>query len=112
MRFRKVQLQAKRNVEASKRKERELLFAGTQEGNITINRGRQKGRERLSQDELVDSAKNDVTAGLRRLHQLLSAEVEKSQFARDTLGIRLVSTSNLSYTNSIYQISLQLLLPL
>lgn len=84
--FRKAQLQAKRNAEAAKRKERELLFAGIQEGNSTTTHGRRKGQEKLSQEEILLNASSDVTAALRRTHALMSAELERSQFARETLG--------------------------
>ena len=84
--FRKAQLQAKRNAEAAKRKERELLFADIQEGDNTAAYGRRKGQEKLSQDEILLNASSDVTAALRRAHALMSTELERSQFARETLG--------------------------
>ncbi|KAM0799340.1 hypothetical protein BDR22DRAFT_822640 [Usnea florida] len=83
--FRKAQLQAKRNAEAAKRKERELLFAGIQEGTNTTVYGRRKDQEKLSQEEILLNASSDVTAALRRTHSLMSAELERSQFARETL---------------------------
>ena len=83
--FRKAQLQAKRNEEAAKRKEREQLFAGAQEGSETRAGGRRKGQEKLSQDELLLNASNDVTAALRRTHQLMQVELQRSQFAHETL---------------------------
>ena len=86
--FRKAQLTAKRNAEAAKRKERELLFAGIQEGGApSTGYGRRKGQEKLSQEEILLNASSDVTAALRRTHNLMSAELERSQFARDTLGM-------------------------
>lgn len=83
--FRKAQLQAKRNAEAAKRKERELLFAGIHEGNNITAYGRRKGQEKLSQEEILLNASSDVTAALRRTHTLMSAELERSEFARETL---------------------------
>ena len=83
--FRKAQLQAKRNAEVAKRRERELLFAGVQEGNGKFY-GRRKGQEKLSQEELLVNASSDVTAALRRTHNLMSTELKRSQFARETLG--------------------------
>ncbi|KAK7726023.1 Protein transport protein sec20 [Botryosphaeria dothidea] len=84
--FRKAQLQAKRNAEAAKQKERELLFAGIQEGNTTPGAGRRRGgTEKLTQDEIVANASSDVTAALRRTHQLMTSELSRSRFAQETL---------------------------
>jgi hypothetical protein len=81
--FRKAQLQAKRKAEASKRQERQLLFSGLTEGD-----GRpRKGLEKLTHDDLVANASSDVTAALRRTHQLMQAELSRSQFAQETLGL-------------------------
>ena len=78
-------MQAKRNAEAAKRKDRELLFAGIQEGNDTASYGRRKGQEKLSQEELLVNASSDVTAALRRTHNLMTAELQRSRFAQETL---------------------------
>ena len=83
--FRKAQLQAKRNAEALKRKERQLLFAGIQEGSQATNYGHRKGQEQTSQEELLVNASNDVTAALRRTHNLMTNELERSRFAQETL---------------------------
>ena len=90
--FRKAQLTAKRNAEAAKRKEREVLFAGIQEGSETPSTGygRRQGQEKLSQDEILLNASTDVTAALRRTHNLMSSELERSRFARETLGISIL----------------------
>ena len=93
--FRKAQLQAKRNEEATKRKERQQLFAGIQEGSNTTSSGRHKGHEKISQEELLVNASSDVTAALRRTHQLMQAELSRSQFANDTLSqSRILSHAN------------------
>ncbi|KAI9879690.1 MAG: hypothetical protein M1830_007636 [Pleopsidium flavum] len=99
--FRKAQLQAKRNAENAKRKERELLFAGIQEGDSTSGNHRRKGKEKLSQDELLVYASSDVTAALRRTHQMMQSELSRSQFAHDTLeqSTAALSTLSESYTN-------------
>ncbi|MCJ1380339.1 hypothetical protein MMC17_003442 [Xylographa soralifera] len=97
--FRKAQLQAKRNEEAAKRKEREQLFAGIQEGSNTTGSARHKGHEKVSQDELLVNASSDVTAALRRTHQLMQTELSRSQFANDTLK---QSTAALSALNENY----------
>ncbi|KAL8849440.1 MAG: hypothetical protein Q9221_005572 [Calogaya cf. arnoldii] len=98
--FRKAQLQAKRSVEAAKRKERELLFAGVQEGASAVAKGRLQGQEQLSKDQLELSASSDVTAALRRVHSLMQSEVSRSQFALETLhqSTAALSTLSVSYT--------------
>lgn len=85
--FRKAQLQAQRNSEAAKRKERELLFAGVEEGSSNKEHSRRKGQENLSEEQQLLNASSDVTASLRRTHNLMIAELERSQFARETLGM-------------------------
>ncbi|KAL8842408.1 MAG: hypothetical protein Q9170_000536 [Blastenia crenularia] len=99
--FRKAQLQAKRNAEATKRKERERLFAGVQEGSSAPGQGRRKGHEQLAKDQLEANASADVTAALRRVHSLMQSEVSKSQFALETLHQSTTALSSLSesYTN-------------
>jgi hypothetical protein len=73
-------LQAKRNAELAKRKERELLLSRS-----TVSEKKQPS-ERLTQDDLVLNASNDVTSALRRTHQLMQAELSRSAFAQETLG--------------------------
>ena len=84
--FRKAQLQAKRNEEAAKRKERQLLFASVQEGENPAASGKRKDHEKLSKDDLLVNASSDVTAALRRTHQLMQTELSRSQFVNDTLS--------------------------
>lgn len=48
-------------------------------------KSRHQASEKLSQDEILLGASNDVTAALRRTHALLTGELERSQFARETL---------------------------
>ncbi|KAH8426762.1 putative protein transport membrane glycoprotein Sec20 [Aspergillus melleus] len=93
--FRNAQLQAKRNAELAKRKERELLFSRSQSGE------RQKqSNEKLTQDDITINASNDVTAALRRTHQLMQAELSRSQFAQETLeqSTAVLSSLSESYT--------------
>ncbi|PYH47933.1 putative protein transport membrane glycoprotein Sec20 [Aspergillus saccharolyticus JOP 1030-1] len=73
--FRNAQLQAKRNAETARRKERELLFSRSQ----SADRQTQQPAEKLTQDEIVKNASNDVTAALRRTHQLMQAELSRKQ---------------------------------
>lgn len=84
--FRKAQLQAKRNAEAAKRKERELLFTDLQHGNSTESHPRRRGHENLSKEDQLVNAASDVTAGLTQLYASMSQELSKSQFAQETLG--------------------------
>lgn len=84
--FRKAQLQAKRNAEAAKRKERELLFTGLQDGKSTESHPRRRGHENLAKEDQLVSAASDVTAGLTQLYASMSQELSKSQFAQETLG--------------------------
>ncbi|KAL9587099.1 MAG: hypothetical protein Q9212_000466 [Teloschistes hypoglaucus] len=99
--FRKAQLQAKRHAEVAKRKERELLFVGVQEGTVGTAPGRRKGQEQLPKDQLELNASADVTAALRRVHSLMQSEVSRSQFALETLhqSTAALSTLSESYTN-------------
>ncbi|KAL4783524.1 P-loop containing nucleoside triphosphate hydrolase protein [Aspergillus varians] len=94
--FRNAQLQAKRNAELARRKERELLFSRS-EG---VER-RNPAKEKLTQEDIVKNASRDVTAALRRTHQLMQAELSRSEFAQETLeqsGAALSSLSE-SYTS-------------
>ncbi|OJJ75672.1 hypothetical protein ASPBRDRAFT_168819 [Aspergillus brasiliensis CBS 101740] len=89
--FRNAQLQAKRNAEVARRKERELLFTRSQ----SAERKKQSS-EKLTQDDIVKNASNDVTAALRRTHQLMQAELSRSQFAQETLEQSTAALSSLS----------------
>jgi hypothetical protein len=80
--FRNAQLQSKRQTELAKRKERELLLSRSQSSSGRHN----KPSEHLTQDDLALNASNDVTAALRRTHQLMQTELSRSQFAQETLG--------------------------
>lgn len=78
--FRTAQLQAKRNAELAKRKERELLLSRSHTSE------KKQPTEKFTQGDLVLNASNDVTSALRRTHQLMQAELSRSQFAQSTLG--------------------------
>ncbi|KAJ5220271.1 hypothetical protein N7468_009475 [Penicillium chermesinum] len=92
--FRNAQLQAKRQTELARRKERELLLSRSQPSE------RQRPSEKLTQDDLVLNASSDVTAALRRTHQLLQAEVSRSKFAQETLEQSTAAISSLSESYS------------
>ncbi|EQL38601.1 hypothetical protein BDFG_00169 [Blastomyces dermatitidis ATCC 26199] len=100
MQFRKAQLQAKRNAEAARRKERQLLFARAEGGEGGSEGMRRKGRAGLTHDDLVASAAEDITAALRRTHQLMQAELSRSQFAQETLEQSTAALSSLSESYS------------
>ncbi|BCS22341.1 putative protein transport membrane glycoprotein Sec20 [Aspergillus puulaauensis] len=94
--FRNAQLQAKRNAEVARRKERELLLSRSD----SVER-RNPAKEKLTQDDIVKNASQDVTTALRRTHHLMQAELSRSQFAQETLeqsGAALSSLSE-SYTS-------------
>ncbi|KAE8309137.1 hypothetical protein BDV41DRAFT_567641 [Aspergillus transmontanensis] len=89
--FRNAQLQAKRNAEIAKRKERELLFSRSQ----SAERKREP-TEKLTQDDVLLNTSSDVTAALRRTHHLMQAELSRSQFAQETLEQSTAALSSLS----------------
>ncbi|KAK8203681.1 hypothetical protein IWZ01DRAFT_521884 [Phyllosticta capitalensis] len=94
--FRKAQLQAKRNAEAAKQKERELLFAGIQEGSaLPSSTARRNANSKLTQDEIVAAASSDVTAALRRTHHLMTSELSRSRFAQETLDASTAALADL-----------------
>ncbi|KAJ5970999.1 uncharacterized protein N7479_000917 [Penicillium vulpinum] len=92
--FRTAQLQAKRNAELAKRKERELLLSRSHSSE------KKRPTEKFTQDDLVLNASNDVTSALRRTHQLMQAELSRSQFAQSTLEQSTAAISSLSESYS------------
>ncbi|OKL57609.1 hypothetical protein UA08_07295 [Talaromyces atroroseus] len=78
--FRNAQLQANRNAETARRKERELLFVRSSDRDES-----RKGTNKFTQNDVTINASNDVTAALRRTHELMQAELSRSQFAQETL---------------------------
>ncbi|KAI9680002.1 MAG: hypothetical protein M1817_005017 [Caeruleum heppii] len=114
--FRTAQLHAARSASQAQRQERELLFANrlsasqasTGKGSSTLlgqgpGRRRGAGHKELTQDELVANASSDVTASLRRTHQLMQAELGRSQFAHDTLQESTQALTSLSESYSSLQ---------
>jgi len=97
--FRRAQLTAKKASEAAKQKERELVFASlhtapdpsSSESNnpqTDLFAGRRKEgqqqQKHLNKDEQLVNASSDVTAALRRTHNLLATELSRSRFAQET----------------------------
>ncbi len=97
--FRRAQVQAKRNADLAKRKEREMLFANRSKDAEDLPPARRKGQEKLTQDELAMNAASDVTAALRRTHDALQGNLQQSQFAQQTLD---ESTAALSFLGESY----------
>lgn len=118
--FRRAQLTAKRASEAAKLKERERVFASLQvvpdpeSGNshtegetrdlLFANAGRRARtpqQKQLSKEELEANASTDVTAALRRTHNLLSTELSRSRFAQETFNESTAALADLGehYTN-------------
>lgn len=59
---------------------------------MLFSRPRDDGAQRISSnklthDDLVVNASSDVTAALRRTHETMQAELSRSQFAQETLGL-------------------------
>ena len=66
------------------------MFAGVQEGSsndssIVGGSSRRRGQEARTHDDVLLGASDDVTAALRRTYNLMSSELQRSQFAHETL---------------------------
>ncbi|KAJ4345247.1 Protein transport protein sec20 [Didymosphaeria variabile] len=85
--YRKAQLTAKHNADRAKLKERELLFSNLQAGagSSTPSSTHRRRGNGLNESEVVTQASSDVTAALRRTHQLMQSELSRSRFAQETL---------------------------
>ncbi|KAF2970173.1 hypothetical protein GQX73_g3410 [Xylaria multiplex] len=95
--FRKAQITAKHNLQLARRQERELLYAsfssprsgasspGSAAGATLAPRRRQQLTSEMSKEEQMISASHDVTQSMRRTHDLMTAELVKSDFAHNTL---------------------------
>jgi len=77
-----------------------MLFAAARDGTRSTD-SRRRGHEKLTQDELTVNAASDVTAALRRTHQTMQDEVQRSQFAQQTLEESSSALASLheSYSN-------------
>ncbi len=92
--FRRAQLNAKKASQQAKAKERELLFASLQnpppeedqgKGDLfAARRHKPQNQKQLTKEELEVDASSNVTAALRRTHDLLSTELSRSRFAQET----------------------------
>ncbi|KAI1415695.1 Sec20-domain-containing protein [Hypoxylon sp. FL1857] len=107
--FRRAQIAAKRNLQLAQRQERELLYASFSTprsgasspavADATLfppNRRKQKARSEMSKEEQMIAASHDVTESMRRAHELMAAELSKSDFAHNTLKESTAALSQLS----------------
>ncbi|RKF79135.1 putative sec20 domain-containing protein [Golovinomyces cichoracearum] len=94
--FRRAQLIAKRRLEAAQREERIILTKSFLEYEQTslnaqsaiseLNPKKESQKSVfLSKEEKEINASSDVTAALRRTHEMMSNELSRSQFAHETL---------------------------
>jgi protein transport protein SEC20 len=93
--LRKAQVSAKNNLRLAQKRERELLWASfshvrsSRESGASsprpLERPRRKPRSEMSKDELAVASSGDVTQALRRTHDMMAAELSRSDFARKTL---------------------------
>jgi protein transport protein SEC20 len=97
---------AKRSVKEAQRAERDLLLQSYLEPRSNTSspapgqhRRIQKTAE-LSKDEKTVNASSDVTLALRRTHDMMTAELSRSQFAHDTLKESTAALAQLSETYS------------
>ncbi|KAF4631273.1 hypothetical protein G7Y89_g6856 [Cudoniella acicularis] len=106
--FRKSQLAAKRNLQEAQRAERELLIQSyinppsdsSGPSSPVPMQQRRKQNVELSKEEREVNASSDVTAALRRTHDMMASELSRSQFANDTLKESTAALAQLSETYS------------
>ncbi|KAI0404918.1 Sec20-domain-containing protein [Xylaria palmicola] len=97
--FRKAKMAAKRNLQVAQRQERELLYASFSSPRsgastpasvaptmaVPAPRRRRKLTSEMSKEEQMINASHDVTQSMRRTHDMMAAELSKSDFAHNTL---------------------------
>ncbi|KAI0009101.1 Sec20-domain-containing protein [Xylariaceae sp. FL0662B] len=103
--FRKAQISAKRNLQLAQRRERELLYASFSNprsgASSPISAAPQQPRRKqhraeMSKEEQMISASTDITQSMRRAHDLMTAELAKSDYAHNTLKESTAALSQLS----------------
>ncbi|KAI5366584.1 hypothetical protein Slin15195_G081030 [Septoria linicola] len=120
--FRNAQLAAKLASEKAKEREREALLESyrreaeqidTPPGEVAdgtklsateglfARRSKHQQQKQLTKDEILVNASTDVTAALRRTHDLLSTELSRSRFAQETFDESTAALKNLGeeYSN-------------
>ncbi|KAI0025485.1 Sec20-domain-containing protein [Xylariomycetidae sp. FL0641] len=104
-RFRKAQIAAKRNLQLAQRQERELLYASFARPRSGASspapaapqpRRRYQARSEMSKEEQMLAANSDVTQSMRRTHDMMAAELAKSDFAHNALKESTTALSQLS----------------
>jgi len=104
--FRRAQMSAKRSLEEAQREERKLLlqsYLDPQPDKPTqplVPRRRNLPSSELSKEEKTVNASTDVTLALRRTHDMMAAELSRSQFAHQTLQESTAALAQLSETYS------------
>ncbi|KUJ24000.1 Sec20-domain-containing protein [Mollisia scopiformis] len=108
--FRKAQITAKRKLEAAQRAERDLLLQSYIEPPRTNtsspapgpvpSRRRNQQTATLTEEEKTVNAASDVTRALRRTHDMMAAELARSQFAHETLTESTAALAQLSESYS------------
>jgi protein transport protein SEC20 len=104
--FRKAQMAAKRSLEAARAQERQLLLQSyldptpDKSAQPVPQRQRNTQASELSKDEKTVNASTDVTLALRRTHDMMAAELSRSQFAHDTLKESTAALAQLSESYS------------
>ncbi|TVY60665.1 hypothetical protein LSUE1_G006621, partial [Lachnellula suecica] len=107
--FRKAQIQAKRNLQAAQRAEKQLLLESYSQPRSSTSSPapgttafppRRKPRSEMTKEEREVNASSDVTAALRRTHDMMASELSRSQFAHDTLKESTAALAELSETYS------------
>lgn len=110
--FRKAQMAAKRNREAAQRRERQLLLASLAAPKSPPDasspvvadqpavRRRKPLRSEMTKEEQMVAASSDVTLSLKRTHDLMVAELSRSDFAHTTLKESTAALAQLSESYS------------
>ena len=109
MEYRRAVLTARDNLNAAKRAEYLLLVNSAFDPNPRSStsspapgqRRRDKKAIQLTQEEREVNASSDVTLALRRTHDMMAAELSRSQFAHDTLKESTAALAQLGETYSI-----------
>ncbi|KAB8302451.1 hypothetical protein EYC80_005861 [Monilinia laxa] len=103
--FRKAQMTAKKRLKAAQVSERQRHLQASlypPSGRSTPNsmeRPIARQKSEISKDDKTVNAAGDVTLALRRTHEMMAGELEKSQFANDTLK---QSTEKLAQLDETY----------
>lgn len=105
--FRKAQLVAKKSLQEAQRLERELIVKSYLEPkpadhSLPVPGKGRKGpsSQDISHDEKTVNASSDVTLALRRTHDMMAAELSRSQFAHEALQQSTQALAELGETYS------------